>query len=296
MNPWRKRLKKKSKASFFSPAKANLFFQVVGKRTDGYHEISSLFCALSFGDILHFNLEVDQDQFSGDSPQILWNAKNLIYQAVSLFRKETNQRNPISIHLEKKIPLFAGLGGGSSNAATTLWALNELFGFPLSLLQLSQLGAKLGSDVPFFFSSGYAFCQGRGEKITPLSSFFPPSFWIIKPPFPLSTEQVFSCYSKEKVEKEVVTLSDLQKIIEKKSFFNDLEASAFQIKPEMKTWKEKLCRLGKVVMTGSGSSFLVFTNKKSFPFQAELKQRVKPIIRSHSAWYPLDTTKKRTAL
>ena len=136
--------------SRFSPAKANLFFRVLSKRPDGYHEVASLYTALSLGDIIHIKLD-NTDHFSSNISSLLNDDSNLIIRARDSFRKAANIKDLVSIKLEKNIPIGSGLGGGSSNAATVLWIMNELFGSPLSVQELISLGTTIGSDVPFFF-------------------------------------------------------------------------------------------------------------------------------------------------
>lgn len=130
-----------------SPAKINTILKVLGKRQDGYHEIFSIMQAVSFFDTITIKLAA-KDTFTCSDATLRMDGANLVVKAVELFRKTTNIDQPLSIHLEKRIPQGAGLGGGSSNAATTLFGLDELFKTQLDLL---SLGACLGSDVPFFF-------------------------------------------------------------------------------------------------------------------------------------------------
>ena len=156
--------------SFFSPAKANLFFRVVGKREDGYHEIASLFQTITLGDILRIE-PAKVDSFICNDPQIA--SDNIVVRARDLFRQKSGIYQPVKIELEKAIPIQAGLGGGSSNAATALWAMNQITDKTVDVKQLQAWGAELGSDVPLFFSKGTAYCTGRGEiirELTPLRS------------------------------------------------------------------------------------------------------------------------------
>ena len=138
---------------FFSPAKVNIFFRTLAKRGDGYHDIASLYTAVDYGDFLDISF-AEGDCFSCSNSCLKTDASNLVMRALAIFRQRLQNDAPVAIHLEKQIPMQTGLGGGSSNAATTLWGLNELFGYPFSLNALIEMGASLGSDVPFFFSSG----------------------------------------------------------------------------------------------------------------------------------------------
>ena len=136
----------------FSPAKVNIFFRTLAKRGDGYHEIASLYTALDFGDYLDIEFS-DQDQFTSNHPRLKQDSTNLVIRALHLFRDKLGNHAFVKIHLDKQIPFESGLGGGSSNAATTLFGLNNLFGKPFSIDELRRMGALLGSDVAFFFSS-----------------------------------------------------------------------------------------------------------------------------------------------
>lgn len=230
---------------FFSPAKVNLSLRILDKREDGFHELSSLFQTIDFGDRIQIS-PAKQDCFTLDSLQIPCDNSNLIMKALYLFRHKTAISNRYHIHLQKKIPIEAGLGGGSSNAATTLWALNSLNGSPATTKELMSWSAELGSDVPFFFSLGTAHCTGRGELVqnlepTPLKK----PLWLIKPPEGLSTKEIYNSLDLSKCSKE------------DRLFSNDLESAAFIAMPSLKELKKKLDHLyDRVVMSGSGTSFI----------------------------------------
>jgi 4-diphosphocytidyl-2-C-methyl-D-erythritol kinase len=179
-----------------APGKINLHLCVHEKRADGFHDLESIFMALSFGDTLHFSLLDDDDAncqiaMNGDVPL----EKNLIYKAVSLFREYTGFSSSVFINVDKIIPFGAGLGGGSSNAASTLIALNHLSTCNLKHEELHHLALKLGSDVPFFLEAGTgagtAYVSGRGENIEPLQT--PNGLFIVlvNPRFSVSTAQAF---------------------------------------------------------------------------------------------------------
>lgn len=174
-------------------------------------------------------------------------------KAIALFRSRFSFSFGVAIHLEKRIPSQAGLGGGSSNAATTLWALNELSGRPADLEELIEMGAKIGSDVPFFFSLGTAYCTGRGEHLSPFSLPYPISGWIAKPPYGLSTPLVYQ-------ETRVSELFDRDPLLSLESypvFYNDLEPAAFRLEPRLLEFKKELEGQGfdSITMTGSGTAF-----------------------------------------
>lgn len=178
------------KHTFPSPAKLNLFLYINGRRTDGYHELQTLFQFLDFGDCLQISLRDDakiilENQIDGVAVE-----QNLIYRAAKLLQNQTSCQLGANIAVEKKIPMGAGLGGGSSNAATVLVALNHLWQTGLSLVQLAELGLQLGADVPIFVQGFAAFAEGVGEKLTPCN---PPEKWylVLKPEASISTALVF---------------------------------------------------------------------------------------------------------
>ncbi len=179
--------------SFISPAKINLFFRILHKRDDGFHEIASLYQAISLYDILTISL-AKEDTFSCSASHLSMDENNLVCKALKLIRKKTGIYDPLKIHLEKRIPTEAGLGGGSSNAATTLWAFSQIFSLEIPKKELEELGLMLGSDVPFFFSSGTTYCQGTGGNLRDVSlssAFHTSRIWIAKPTIGLSTPLVY---------------------------------------------------------------------------------------------------------
>jgi 4-diphosphocytidyl-2-C-methyl-D-erythritol kinase len=151
-----------------APGKINLHLRVKERRGDGYHELESIFLALDFGDRLRFSLldRAGAAEIRGLEP--LPQEENTVFRALSLFRAETGFDRGLRVDIEKKIPLGGGMGGGSSDAASTLLALNEISGAALSASRLEELAGKLGSDAPFFLSGGAAWVSGRGELIRPL--------------------------------------------------------------------------------------------------------------------------------
>lgn len=242
--------------SLKSPAKINLFLRIIKKRSDGYHELASLFQAVDLCDLMHFE-EAENDQLTCSNPSLPLGEENLVAKAVRLFRQKTGIHRSFAIHLEKNIPLQGGLGGGSSNAATTLWALNFLCGNPASDRELAQWGSEIGSDISFFLSSGTAYCTGRGEIFQSLSMLTSPPLWIVKPSKGLSTAEVF-----RRLNPGLLPQRDPENALnlflnENPNYFNDLEGPAFEAMPELKVLKQTLYNLGfsTVLMSGSGSSF-----------------------------------------
>jgi len=178
-----------------APCKINLHLGIGEKRPDGFHDLESIFVPLALCDTLRFErIGTGGDVLSLHSEIAGISIKpeeNLVLKALSLFRRHTGFDAALSIRLEKRIPAGAGLGGGSSDAASALLALNLLAGKPLSMEELSPLAALLGSDVPFFLGGGAAFVTGRGERVQPLKS--PGALWVllVKPPFSSDTARSY---------------------------------------------------------------------------------------------------------
>ena len=194
-----------------APAKLNLYFEVLGKRRDGFHEIETLMMPISLYDTLSIQEDSSgQIAFecrhlcrekgpqnghnpSEQEPTILPSGKeNLVVRAVELFRRKAGVRQGARLRLTKRIPIAAGLGGGSSDAAAALIAANALWQIGWSHSKLSPLAAELGSDVPFFFHNGPAVCRGRGERIEPISAPGTMAFVVVRPPEGLSTAAVYA--------------------------------------------------------------------------------------------------------
>ena len=174
-----------------SPAKLNLFLHITGRRPDGYHELQTIFQIIDYADTLEverradgkLTLECDQAALNSDD--------NLILRAARALREAMGCKEGAAIHLYKRIPMGAGLGGGSSNAASTLLALNTLWRTGLDTAQLSALGLRLGADVPLFVQGESAWAEGVGERLTPV--LLPPKFYVvICPDCHVSTRDIFS--------------------------------------------------------------------------------------------------------
>ena len=264
-----------------SPAKLNLFFRVLNKRSDGFHEIASLMQAISLSDTLHLTLS-DQDTLTSSDPHLPTDERNFIHQARTLFRQRTGCTIPVAIHVEKKIPVESGLGGGSSNLATTLWGLNQLTNQEVDEETLRSWAGELSSDAPFFFSTGTAYATGRGEKIKPLTP-LKEDFYLVKPEGGLSTPLVYR-YCTPNAHRE-----DPQDLLNhalkgKLAPLNDLEVPAFALRPDLIDLKKKLMEQGfkTVTMTGSGTAFFCFGTPKAFS-----KDLLKAsfISRTFSSWY-----------
>ena len=154
-----------------SPCKVNLLLNILGKRPDGYHELETVMQPVALHDRIVFQREGIDLQLTCSDSALPTDSTNLVHRAAAAFLTVTGLKEGVRIHLEKKIPMAAGLGGGSGNAATTLLGLNRLFDQPLTEASLHAIAASLGSDIPFFLQSGPALATGRGETIAPLAPF-----------------------------------------------------------------------------------------------------------------------------
>ena len=252
-----------------APAKLNLFLEVHGKRADGYHDLETVMVTLDWHDTLVFTpvqsgeLRLDIELAGpGPWPHLSTASDNLIIKAAELLRRETGCPLGARIRLYKRIPMEAGLAGGSSDAAATLKGLNQLWKLGFSLAELRELGACLGSDVPFFLAgSSAAICRGRGEILEPLSLGTRLHWLIVKPDAGLSTALVFR---NTRLEGEIQSLSPFLKALETgsftglaRNFHNRLLTPAMELCPEVARIREvfqKLPVLGHT-LSGSGTSY-----------------------------------------
>lgn len=255
-----------------APAKLNLFFEVLGKRNDGYHEIETLVTPISLFDTLHFRVdptgllrltcEQGNPARSGFQPNELpQGADNLVVRALELLRSRAGIRSGAAVHLVKRIPSAAGLGGGSSDAAAALMVANEGWDLGWPKQRLAELGAELGSDVPLFFARGPAVCRGRGEIVEPFAALGSLHFVVVRPPAGLSTAAVYRVCRPGAPPRRVEPLVDaLRRGCVGKAgrlMFNRLQSAAETLSP----WIERLGRalqdmdcLGHQ-MSGSGSCY-----------------------------------------
>ena len=248
----------------FAPAKINLSFEIKSRRPDGFHEIETLMTPISLADWL--TLEVTSSgengiEFSCDDPSLPTGENNLVVRAAKLFREATEVTAGIKIVLEKKIPHGAGLGGGSSDAASTLLGLNELFGAGLTDDDLLKLAAQLGSDVPFFIVRSAAVCRGRGELVTPTSLSAGFNLLLLKPDFGVPTSWA---YEKWKGSQQLPGIDYSPQEFGGVPFMNDLERPVFEkfvVLGHLKTWLRRQPEVGAALMSGSGSTlFAVLRN------------------------------------
>jgi 4-diphosphocytidyl-2-C-methyl-D-erythritol kinase len=172
------------------PAKVNLYLRVVGRRPDGYHEVVTVMQPLTLNDVLTVTLAGEGISLTCDRPELPQGEENLVWRAARFFQEETGLKQGVRLSLEKRIPVAAGLGGGSSDAAGTLLALNELAGKPLPQERLYRLAGRLGADVPFFLSRGPAVGRGTGTQLSAVT-LLPYWYLLVNPGVPLSTRWVY---------------------------------------------------------------------------------------------------------
>ncbi|SDX85163.1 4-(cytidine 5'-diphospho)-2-C-methyl-D-erythritol kinase [Paenibacillus sp. CF384] len=255
-----------------APAKINLLLDVMRKREDGFHEVEMIMTMVDLADRLEMEeLPRDTIIISSQAGYIPLDEKNLAFQAARLIKDRYNVRKGVYIHLDKKIPVAAGLAGGSSDAAATLRGLNRLWGLGISEEELCTLGAELGSDVPFCVTGGTAIARGRGEKLERISN--PPQCWVIlaKPPINVSTADVYGKLRASELKQHPST-ADMLSAISSGSFGgvctylgNVLESVTLQLHPEVLQLKEIMQRLGAdgVLMSGSGPTVFGLVSKEA---------------------------------
>ena len=241
----------------FAPAKINLSFEIKDRRADGFHEIETLMTPISLADRLTLDATSSGDngiEFSCDDPSLPTGEENLVVRAVKLFREATKLTAGIKIVLEKKIPHGAGLGGGSSDAASTLLGLNELFAAGLQENDLLELAAQLGSDVPFFVVRSAAICRGRGEVVVPTSLTSRFSLLLLKPDFGVPTSWA---YGKWQSSQRLPGFDYAPQEFAGVRFANELERPVFEkfvVLGHLKTWLRRQPEVGAALMSGSGST------------------------------------------
>ncbi len=246
-----------------SPAKINLFLHIIGKRPDGYHDIISLICGVGLYDTLLFTFNAKILSVSCAHPLVPEDETNLVFLAARLFLDKIDKNEPFEIVLNKQIPVGAGLGGGSSNAASVLLFLNKYYHYPFSIDELILMGASLGSDVPFFIFQKPAIVSGTGENLKSFDNLSQLFALIIYPGFSLSTSMVYKDFdlgltnNKKKVIKSILSYNHLD--LQFNAFnglHNDLEDIVFSKYPEICKVKKVLLNNGaeSALMTGSGSA------------------------------------------
>lgn len=254
-----------------APAKINLGLDVLYKRDDGYHELEMIMSSIDLADHLTFRtLEKDEIIIETDNSFLPLDERNHIYQAAMLLKSECSITKGVHVQMQKRIPVAAGMAGGSSDAAATLRGLNRLWNLKLSLEELAKVGEKVGSDVPYCIYGNTAYVRGKGEKI----EFLPkvPQCWVVlvKPRLSVSTGTVFHNLKLEQLVhpdiqgiKEGIKQQNFKKMIA--SLGNSLEAITVQNYPIVGFLKEKMQQFGAdvAVMSGSGPTVFALCEKRS---------------------------------
>ncbi|OOH72676.1 4-(cytidine 5'-diphospho)-2-C-methyl-D-erythritol kinase [Leptospirillum ferriphilum] len=251
--------------SLFSPAKINLSLRILGKRPDGYHELLTEMVMISLGDTMVFRLSDEpRDLLEVSGRPVDGNPDdNLVLRAIRLFREIRGFGGKPSywkVELEKKIPVGAGLGGGSSNAAAALWAMNILSGNRCPRQDLMEIGGRLGSDVPFFLGEAHAVASGRGERIHPCDPFPGKTLVLWNPLVPLSTSRIYGGLSVPRINSltDSETLPKISSLLSEDRGGNDLEPVAMSILPIIRKVKDALTAKGSGFSLMSGSGPTVF--------------------------------------
>lgn len=266
-----------------APAKINLSIDVLGRRSDGYHQVAMVMQTIDLADLVTVSIGKTDTPIilRGGSLEAPPDTNNLVYRTAALVREQANLSIGVEIDLEKRIPVAAGLAGGSSDAAATMKAMNRLFHLGWSEEKMETLLAELGSDIPFLVRGGTALATERGEQVHILPE--PPEFWVIlvKPPFGVSTPQVYKALGAKSLPdpfswtgimtRDTVPDGTFTKkmisAIDQGSYTalivamgNDLEKVTLEWHPELKELKKRLIRLGcdQSLMSGSGPTILGF--------------------------------------
>ncbi|MCY9517286.1 4-(cytidine 5'-diphospho)-2-C-methyl-D-erythritol kinase [Paenibacillus apiarius] len=255
-----------------APAKINLLLDVLRKREDGYHDVEMVMTMVDLADRLEMDeLPRDTIIISSQAGYIPLDEKNLAFQAAKLIKERYEVKQGVYIHLDKKIPVAAGLAGGSSDAAATLRGLNRLWRLGISDEELQRLGAELGSDVPFCVTGGTAIARGRGEKLEMIEN--PPQCWVVlaKPPINVSTADVYGRLRAQHIQ-EHPSLAGMLQAIQGQDFHalceslgNVLEDVTLPMHPQVQQLKETMEKLGAegVLMSGSGPTVFGLVSKES---------------------------------
>jgi 4-diphosphocytidyl-2-C-methyl-D-erythritol kinase len=239
-----------------APAKINLSLKVCGRRDDGFHEIETLIAPITLCDQIEIveRSSTCEIEFHCDDPSVPAGDDNLILRAVKSFFAATKVTRAVSIDLKKRIPHGAGLGGGSSDAASTLLALDKLFETNLPREALAKIAETIGSDVPFFIFESAAMCRGRGELVTPLRLKDKFSLLLLKPQFGVSTAWAYTHWQDSL---EIPGVSYAAQEFGGQTFLNDLERPVFEkfvFVAQLKMWLLEQPEVGAALMSGSGST------------------------------------------
>ena len=273
-----------------SPAKINLTLRVVGRRPDGYHEIESLVVLVNLYDTVTVSLR-DDDQWTLNctEPGIPCDERNSALQAARCLAATAGIERGVHVEIEKRIPAGAGLGGGSSNAATTLMLLNELWELRAKRTELVRIGMEIGSDVPLFFYGPVCVIRGRGERVEEIQRPLSANVLLLLPELSCPTPAVYHAWDRLDTSTTRPSLPEILARLDSPNqlatlLYNDLEEAAFIVNPDLRCLAEKLqrCCPGPLRMTGSGSVLFCLTDSQDMHL-SEVEQRL------HRLHYPVRT-------
>ncbi len=256
-----------------SPAKINLILKVLGRRPDGYHDIASLMQQIDLCDEIDFAVAGSGIRLQCPESGLPEDERNIVFRAAKRILDETGYQGGIEIVLRKHIPVAAGLGGGSSNAATTLAALNEILHLKVPADRLQAMGASLGADVPFFLFGRCAWAFGVGDRLQPAPEIPPLEFVLVNPGYEVSTRSVYQGLNFTLTNQpnhysipRFFTADDLAK-----GLINDLETVTLKRHPDLVSWKERLVGNGALgaLMSGSGPTMFGIFDREDRAAQAE---------------------------
>lgn len=255
-----------------APAKINLTLDVLYRRDDDYHELEMIMSSVDLADYLTFTpLEEDKIEVFTNKAFLPVDRRNHVYQIIKLVKERYNIREGMLVEIEKKIPVAAGLGGGSTDAAAALRALNRIWKLNMSVQEMIELGMQVGTDVPYSIVGGTAFVSGRGEIVTPINPM--PSCWVVlaKPRISVSTKTVFRALEVERLDyipksrivADAIEIGDYKGMVDNLS--NALEAVTFERHPKLRQLSERMERYGMdgVTMSGSGPTIIGFSQNYS---------------------------------
>ena len=256
-----------------APAKINLTLDVLYKREDDYHQLEMVMSSVDLADHLTFTpLQEDKIEVYTNKAFLPVDKRNHVYQAVRLVKEKYQISSGMRIEIEKRIPVAAGLGGGSTDAAATLRGLNKLWKLNLSVEELIEIGMKIGTDVPYSIVGGTAFVSGKGEKVRPIKPM--PPCWVVlaKPKISVSTKTVFRALEVERLQDYQPTSRIVEAAIESGDYYemvnnlsNALDIVTFDRHPKLEQLKERMLKYGMdgVTMSGSGPTILGFSRNFS---------------------------------
>lgn len=249
-----------------SRAKINLALDVLGKRPDGYHQVEMVMQTISLADTITLEKTAEDISLFCTHPEVPLDEKNLAFRAAMLLKQVESYNGGVKIHIDKQIPVAAGLAGGSGNAAAVLVGLNRLWDLGLSSEHLMHIGASMGSDIPFCILGGTALARGRGEEVTPIKAVPELTLVLVKPQFGVSTAQVYGNFQQEKVTRRpdtramlaAIEAGDRMDIIRLGA--NVLESVTLELYPQVAEIKARLTQAGAkgVLMSGSGPTVFGF--------------------------------------